>query len=392
MTDTVLPMSTEPARIIGAFEHPGRKLPGYTLDRLYLEIAAGVLQDAGLGVDDIDGLLHTAFPGFGTSLAETLGLRNLRFGDNADTGGSSYVSHLGRAAWLVQEGRCKAVLVIHGGLPLQSANHGTPRASTAPFEQAHGGTLVAQYAQVAQRHMYEHGTPGSLLAEIKAQQSVHASHNPHALLRNVVTVEEVLESPWIAAPLHRLDCCVTTDSGGAYIVVSEEYAKELGKTGVKVLAAEEAYLHSNNGVWDITKSIAATTGRRVFETTGLTPEDMDYASMYDSFTITVLVNLEGLGFFEGRAAEAFIRDGGLTANSGADHGIPVNTDGGGLNNSHPDRRGGMVRVIEAVRQLRGDANPGVQLRDPEFAVVHGSGMSLGARAAGATAILQRGDA
>lgn len=390
MTDTVLPKSDKPARIVGAFEHPLRKAPGYTLDRLYLEIMAGALKDAGLGVDDIDGLITSTYPGMTIGLAEVLGLKNLRFTDGTDTGGSSYVSHAGRAARLVQEGRCKAVLCIMGGLPLQpGARGGAVPASTYPFEAAHGSTLLGQYALVAQRHMYEYGTKMETLAEIKAASSFHSQYNPHALLQKEVTVQEVLDSPFIAEPLHRLDSCVTTDSGGAFIVVSEEYAKELGKTGVKVLSAEEAYLHSRNGNWNITKSIAATTGKRAFETAGITVADIDYASMYDSFTITVLVNLEGLGFFEPGQGDKLIADGELRAPDGK---IPINTDGGGLNNSHPDFRGGMTRMLEAVRQLRGEAAPQVQIKDAEFAVVHGSGFSLGARAMGATAILQRGDA
>lgn len=391
MTDVTLPKSDKPARIIGAFEHPGRKLPGYSLDRLYLEIMAGTLKDAGIGVDDIDGLITSTYPGSTIGLAEVLGLNNLRYTDGTDTGGSSYVSHAGRAARLVQEGRCQAVLCIMGGIPLQPGARGMGGAnpSSLAYEAAHGSTLLGQYALVAQRHMYEYGTKMETLAEIKAASSFHSQYNPNALLQKEVTIQEVLDSPFIAEPLHRLDSCVTTDSGGAFIVASEEFAKELGKTGVKVLSAEEAYLHSRNGNWQITQSIAATTGRRAFETAGITVNDIDYASMYDSFTITVLVNLEGLGFFEPGQGAKLIADGELRAPDGK---FPINTDGGGLNNSHPDFRGGMTRMLEAVRQLRGDAAPQVQIKDAEFAVVHGSGFSLGSRAMGATAILQRGDA
>jgi acetyl-CoA C-acetyltransferase len=205
----------------------------------------------------------------------------------------------------------------------------------------------------------------------------------------VVTVDEVLSSPWIADPLHRLDCCVTTDGGGAFVVVSDELARSLGSDGPAILAAEEAVMHSDNGVYDLPRSISATTGPRAFAAAGITPADIDYASIYDSFTITVLVNLEGLGFFDPGAGGRLLADGALRAPFGA---LPVNTDGGGLCNNHPDQRGGMVRMVEAIRQLTGRAAPETQIADAEFAVVHGSGYSLGTRAAGATAILQRGDA
>lgn len=381
--------SIRPARIVGSFEHPGRKLPGYTVEQVYLEIMAGALRDAGLQTDDIDGLITTVVPGGVLSLAETLGLRRLRHIDGTDLGGASYVSDAGRAARLVESGACEAVLVIMGGLPLQGLSAYQEPSPTFPYEHAHGSTLVAQYAQVASRHMYEHGSTSRDLAEIKAAASYHAQFNPNALLQKVVTVDEVLESPWIAEPLHRLDCCVTTDGGGAYIVVSAERARELGSDGPEILAAEEAVMHSDNGVLDLPRGIAATTGPRAFESAGITPADIDYASIYDSFTITVLVNLEGLGFFEPGAGSRLLADGALRAPFGA---IPVNTDGGGLCNNHPDHRGGMVRMIEAVRQLRGLAAPEVQIADAEFAVVHGSGYSLGTRAAGATAILRRGEA
>lgn len=382
-------MTRHPARIIGSYEHPGRKLPGYTVERLYLETMAGALTDAGLGVDAIDGLITTRSPGGPLSLAETLGLTKLRHIDSTDLGGASYVSDAGRAAQLIQEGRCSAVLVIMGGLPLQGLSPADWASPTLPYEHAHGSTLVAQYAMVAQRHMYQYGTTSRDLAEIKAAASFHAQFNPNALLQKVVSVDDVLASPWIAEPLHRLDCCVTTDGGGAFIVVSAELARELGSKGPAILAAEEGVMHSDNGVYDLPRGIAATTGPRAFAAAGITSADIDYASIYDSFTITVLVNLEGLGFFEPGAGARLLADGALRAPFGA---IPVNTDGGGLCNNHPDQRGGMVRMIEAIRQLTDTAAPEVQIADAEFAVVHGSGYSLGSRAAGATAILQRGNA
>jgi len=377
------------ARIAGAFEHPLRNIPDRSLESVYLEIAAGALADAGLGPGDVDALITSVAPGGPLALAELLGLGNLRHVDGTDTGGATYVSSLGAAARAIQAGKCKVALIIHAGLPRQgNALPGAPPSPMLPFEAAHGSTLIAQYALVARRHMHEYGTRREDLAQIKVAAAYHASFNPKALLRNRVTVEEVIDSPPIAEPLHRLDCCVTTDGGGALVVVSEEIAAQLGKPCPGILAQAETIRHWNNGNLDLTATGAARSGPEAFEQAGLTPADIDYVSIYDSFTITVLTALEDLGFCPKGEGAKFVQDGALQAPYGR---LPFNTDGGGLANNHPDRRGGMIRAIEAVRQLRGEAHPELQVPDCEFALVHGSGFSLGSRASASTAILCRGD-
>ncbi len=377
------------ARIAGAFEHPQRNIPDRSLESVYLEIAAGALADAGLAPSDVDALITSVTPGGPLSLAELLGLGNLRHVDGTDTGGATYVSSLGAAARAIQAGKCKVALIIHAGLPRQGVGmRGAPPSPMLPFEAAHGSTLIAQYALVARRHMYEYGTRREDLAQIKVAAAYHASFNPNALLRNRVTVEEVIDSPPIAEPLHRLDCCVTTDGGGAIVVVSEEIAASLGKPCPGILAQAETVRHWNNGNLDLAVTGASRSGPQAFEQAGLTPADIDYVSIYDSFTITVLTALEDLGFCAKGEGAKFVQDGALQAPFGR---LPFNTDGGGLANNHPDRRGGMIRSIEAVRQLRGEAHPELQVRDCEFALVHGSGFSLGSRASASTAILCRGD-
>ncbi len=214
---------TRLARIVGAFEHPGRRLPDITLETLYLEIMAGALRDPGLPPDDVDGLICPTVPDGPVTLVQTLGLNNLRFADSTDIDGVSYVSDAGGAARLVEAGLCSVVLVIMAGLPLQRQIPPLWPAPSEPFETAHGWTIPAQYALVARRHMYEYGTTSRDLAEIKVSASYHAQFNPHALLPRPNTVEEVLDSPWVAEPLHRLDCCAITDGGGAYIVASRRH-------------------------------------------------------------------------------------------------------------------------------------------------------------------------
>jgi acetyl-CoA C-acetyltransferase len=245
---------------------------------------------------------------------------------------------------------------------------------------------VNQYAMCAMRHMHEFGTTSEQLAWIKVAASHHAQHNPHALLREVVTVEDVVNSPMIADPLHRLDCCVITDGGGALVVVSPEVARRVNRPRVKVRGAGEAAKHQMGGKVDLTYSGGVWSGPAAFAEAKVTHADIKYVSIYDSFTITVLICLEDLGFCPRGGGGRFVSDGNLIAGAGR---LPFNTDGGGLCNNHPGNRGGMTKVIEAVRQLRGEAHPKVQVKDCNLALAHGTGGSLGTRHASATIILER---
>ena len=250
-------------------------------------------------------------------------------------------------------------------------------------------TIANMYAMAAMRHMHEYGTTSEQLAWIKVAASQHAQHNPNAVLRDVVTVRDVLDSPLVADPLHRLDCCVISDGGGALVVVSPEIARSIGDRCVKVLGQGTAIKHLNGGRVDLTSTGAAKSGPAAFSEARLAPADIDYVSIYDSFTITVLLTLEDLGFCEKGRGGRFVADGNLISGVGR---LPFNTDGGGLCNNHPSNRGGMTKVIEAVRQLRGEAHPAVQVRDCTLALAHGTGGSIGTRMGSATLILGRSDA
>jgi acetyl-CoA C-acetyltransferase len=374
------------AYIAGAYEHPDRVIPQRSLSQVYLEIFAGVIADAGIPPEQIDGLHSSLTPGALINLADTLGLRNLRHFDGTDLGGATYVSSAGQAARAVASGRAECVLVIMAGIPRRGITMTASGWASQPYEESLGSNLVAQYALVAQRHMHEFGTSRTDLAHIKVASAYHASHNPNAFLKKRVSLEEVLDQPPIAEPLHRMDCCVTTDGGGAFLVVNEGIARSLGGPMVGVVSQADAGRTWNNGVPDLTTTEAVKTGARSFDEAGLTPRDVDYASLYDSFTITVLLALEDLGFCEKGRGGRFVREGALLAPHGV---LPVNTDGGGLSNNHPDRRGGMIRMIEAVRQLRGSAHPELQVPDCEIGLVHGFGYSLGSKYTASTAVLAR---
>ena len=239
---------------------------------------------------------------------------------------------------------------------------------------------------VAMLHMDEYGTTSEQLAWVKVAASHHAQHNPNAMLREVVTVQDVLNSPLISDPLHRLDCCVVSDGGGALILARPEIAKSLKRPLVKIRGAAEAPKHQMGGKLDLTYSGAAWSGPRAFDEAGVKPADVKYASIYDSFTITVVMQIEDLGFCKKGEGGKFVADGNLISGTGK---LPFNTDGGGLCNNHPANRGGMTKVIEAVRQLRGEAHPKVQVKNCDVALAHGTGGSLGHRHGSATVIMER---
>jgi acetyl-CoA C-acetyltransferase len=382
------------AYIAGVYEHPTRKADDKSLAQLHAEVAKGALDDAGLTKNDVDGYFCAGdAPGLGPlSMADYMGLK-LRHLDSTETGGSSYVIHVAHAADAIKAGKCSVALITLAGRPRAEgmATGTAPRnyGSAAPdvqFEYPFGPTVVNQYAMCAMRHMHEFGTTSQQLAWIKVAASHHAQHNPHALLRDVVTVDDVVNSPIIADPLHRLDCCVITDGGGAVVVVSPEVARRLNRPRVRVRGAGEALKHQMGGQVDLTYSGARWSGPAAFAEAGVTPADVKYVSIYDSFTITVLMTLEDLGFCAKGQGGKLVADGNLISGVGK---LPFNTDGGGLCNNHPANRGGMTKVIEAVRQLRGEAHPKVQVKNCDLALAHGTGGSLGTRHASATVILER---
>lgn len=381
------------AYIVGAYEHPTRKAPDKSVAQLHAESALGALADAGLGRDDVDGYFCAGdAPGLGPlAMADYMNLR-VRHLDSTDLGGCSYIAHVAHAAAAIAMGKCRLALITLAGRPRSEGHSGTaarPVVANVPdaaWEVPFGPTTVNLYAMVAARHMYEYGTTAEQLAWIKVAASHHAQHNPHAMLPDVVTVEEVLASPMVSDPLHRMDCCVVSDGGGALIVAHPDVARSLSRPRVRVRGAGEAVKGQNGGEVDLTYSGARRSGPAAFAEAGITPRDIKYASIYDSFTITVLVQLEDLGFCAKGEGGRFVADGNLISGVGR---LPFNTDGGGLCNNHPANRGGITKVIEAVRQLRGEAHPAVQVPSCDLALAHGTGGLLGSRHGSATLILER---
>jgi acetyl-CoA C-acetyltransferase len=381
------------AYLVGAYEHPTRKAEDKSVAQLHAEVAKGALEDAGLTRADVDGYFCAGdAPGLGPlSMVDYMGLK-VRHVDSTETGGSSYLIHVAHAAQAIATGKCSVALVTLAGRPRSEGSSGTqPRSwganlPDAPFEAPYGIVTTNSYAMVAARHMHEFGTTSEQLAWIKVAASHHAQHNPHAMLKEVVTVKEVLDSPVIADPLHRMDCCVVSDGGGAVILARPEIANSLKRPKVRLIGAGESPKGQAGGTLTLTTSGAAWSGPAAFAEAGVKPADIQYVSIYDSFTITVLVQLEDLGFCRKGEGGRLVADGNLISGSGK---LPFNTDGGGLCNNHPANRGGMTKVIEAVRQLRGEAHPKVQVKNCGLALAQGTGGQLGTRHASATLIMER---
>ncbi|MCO4890339.1 thiolase domain-containing protein [Cupriavidus sp. WGtm5] len=381
------------AYIVGAYEHPTRKAPDKTVAQLHAESAKGALQDAGLTLADVDGYFCAGdAPGLGAvNMVDYLGLK-VRHVDSTDTGGSAYLVHVSHAAQAIAAGKCNVALITLAGRPRSEGSTGTQARNWGanlpdlPFESPFSPVTVNLYAMAAMRHMHEYGTTAEQLAWVKVAASHHAQHNPHAMLRDVVTVEDVLNSPMISDPLHKLDCCVVSDGGGALVVARPEIAATLRRPKVKIRGAGEYIKGQLGGEVDLTWSGARFSGATAFAEAGVSPADIKYASIYDSFTITVLMQLEDLGFCKKGEGGRFVADGNLISGVGK---LPFNTDGGGLCNNHPANRGGITKVIEAVRQLRGEAHPAVQVANCDLALAQGTGGYLGSRHGSATLILER---
>ena len=379
------------ACVAGVYEHPTRFAPNKTMFQIMAESARGAIADAGLTIKDIDGLCTT---GVGMGWMGLLGFcdyLNLTpsYVDSTAIGGSSFVAHTAHAAAAIAAGLCETVLIVYGSTAASQrfaigtggvAGGGEP---CDQYELPFGPTTVGSYAMIAQRHMHDYGTTPEQLAEVAVAARKHAMLNPDAKYRDPITVADVLASRMVSAPLHLLDCCMISDGGGAVVVTSAARARDLKKQPVYLLGAGEAVRHAARGVRDFLEVAAAQSGRLAFERAGVAHRDIDLAMVYDSFTITVIVTLENLGFCKPGEGGAFVSGGRLAF----DGEFPLNTDGGGLSSNHPGMRG-MFLLIEAARQLRGEAGAR-QVRDCRIALVHGTGGNLGTRHSGATLILSR---
>ncbi|MGP3984294.1 thiolase C-terminal domain-containing protein [Streptomyces sp. KR80] len=372
--------ATRKVAVLGVALSDCGRTDGLTPYALHAQAARRALADSGLDKSVVDGL---ASAGLGTlapvEVAEYLGLHPT-WTDSTSVGGSTWEVMAAHAVDAIAAGHANAVLLVYGSTARADlkANRRTANLSFGgrgplQFEVPYGHTLVAKYAMAARRHMHEYGTSAEQLAEVAVQARANAVRNPDAMYRTPITVEDVLSGPLIADPFTKLHCCIRSDGGCAVLLAAEEYVADAAKAPVWVLGSGTAISHASMSEWpDFTVSPAAVSGRLAFERAGVRPEEIDLAEIYDAFTYMTLVTLEDLGFCAKGEGGAFVEKGRLLR----DGELPVNTDGGGLSACHPGMRG-LFLLVEAVRQLRGEAGDRQVRRSggrlPELAVASGTG-------------------
>ena len=389
------------AAIVGVYEYPLRVAPGVSAMEIKAQSIRRALDDAGLKWSDVDGVYdaNDGEGGGGLALSAYMGF-NPTVIDTTAVGGSSYEFQAAHALRDIAAGKCKVAVLSYGStaasgrVAIGTGGRATPGPASwqVNMESPYGATLIANYAMVKQRHMFEYGTTKEQLAGISVATRHHAMRNPEAVKAmtdlqfvgvNEITTEDVLESRIVADPLHLLECCMISDGGGAVIIASPEVARSCKKPPVWIIGAGEATKYRENG-GDITTSAGAQSGPIAFGEAGVTPDEIDIAMIYDSFTITVAVCLEDLGFCKKGEVGPFVEGGRLAFDAG--NGLALNTDGGGLSSNHPGMRG-IFLLMESARQLRGESTS--QVPDAKLAVAHGNGGLLGGTHTGGTVILAK---
>ncbi len=354
---------------------------GLTAYDVMAQSALAALGDAGLKLSDVDGLFCTMMEDIMPALmaAEYLGIQP-RFVEGTMTGGSSFVNYLTSATMALDAGLCDVALIVYGSNQRTAAGRlvtaSRPPAYESPYNPRYP---ISAYAMAAARHMHQYGTTREQLADVAVAARGWAQHNPEAFARGPLSREDVLGARMVGDPLTVLDCCLVTDGGGAIVMVRADRARDFPKAPVYVLgSAAESSHRQISQMKDFTVTAARESGARAFAAAGVTRADIQVVELYDAFTINTILFLEDLGFCAKGEGGAFV-EGGRIAPGGV---LPVNTNGGGLSCVHPGMYG-IFTVIEAARQIRGDA-PGMQLDGIDLALAHGNGGVLSSQV---TAIL-----
>ncbi|TYB64278.1 thiolase [Nonomuraea sp. PA05] len=362
--------------IVGAAESD-LGVTGKSILHLQAQAITGALRDAGLPLGAIDGLATAGASRFSAAqVAEYLGIQPA-WTDSTFAGGSAFEMYVARAVQAIEAGQCTTVLISYGSDQRSARSRSLagvvePHTPQAEFEAPYGPLYpVSYYAMAAQRYLHERGARREDLAEVAVAAREWALLNPKAYRHRAgpLTVEQVLAQPMISSPLTALDCCLVTDGGAALVLTTLERARDLRQDPVVVLGYGESTTHDGMAApADLLRTGTIAAGRRAFARAGLGPRDVDVAQLYDSFTITVLLTLEGLGFCGPGEAGDLVRSRRL----------PFNTTGGGLSYCHPGMYG-LLLLVEAVRQVRGECGPR-QVPGVEVALAHGVGGILSTHA------------
>ena len=352
---------------------------------MFVEAALAAIDDA--GVDKLDSMtigcmtsgLFVAQEHLASLLADYLGYKHLaasRVETACASGGLAFRNAFIEVASGVSD------IVLAGGVEKMTdvsgdgATFALATAADQEFEAFHGATFPGLYALMAVAHMHKYGTTRDMLASVSVKNHHNGSMNPFAQYPFKVSLEQVKTSVMVADPLRILDCSPITDGAAAVILTTAEIARKLGKPYIKISgsghATDAIALHSRD---DMTTLMATTiAGQKAFEMAGKTIKDIDFAEVHDCFTIAEIVVTESLGIFKpGKGGEA-----ALKGETGLEGSFPINTSGGLKSKGHPVGATGVAQIVEVVKQLRGEAEGGRQLKNsPKVGMAQNMGGSGG---------------
>lgn len=380
------------AAVVGVAEKAPQRYTGEeTILELLSEVANDAIADAGFKHSQVDGLIvHPigGLPGFvPATVAEFLGLQPT-FAELVDLGGATGAGMIWRAAAAIQSGMCTSCLCLTGtrrrrrkpsGKPGKSSEPRRPRSilpsrdrsPLAEFDSPYGmvGANVG-YAMLATRYTHEYGLKDEQRAKVAVDQRRNANVNPAAIFHDqTLTIEDVLASDVICEPLHMLEIVMPAAGAAALLVTSADRVADAQQPPAWLLGAGESVTHSSlaqaPGLDTTGIGVAA---QHAFAQAGVQPSEIGLASLYDCYTIMVLLTLEAAGFCGQGEAGAFVESHDMTYAGD----FPLNTHGGQLSFGQAGMAGGMSHVTEAVRQIQGRAGER-QIPGLELAYAHGNG-------------------
>jgi acetyl-CoA acetyltransferase len=350
------------AAIVGLGETPVGSVPYMTTQEMFLTSILDAIEDSGLSIDDVDGL-YTAgtradpFLTGSAALAEALDLRP-KFCLTMPIGGMQPISAIYQAAAMIEAGVASVIVLSSCDNPLTGWKRGgtierfAEHAAHPEFEAPYGAAVFSLYAQIAQRHMYEFGTTEEQMSRVSVQLRENALRHPKAQTTTRITIDEVMSSPMISSPFRRLHCSQISDGGGAIVLTSADRAKDCRKKPVYLIGAGESRDHLYvSQARDLTKSSARLSSKIAYEQADIGPQDLDFACLYDAYAMMPIIGLESIGACPRGEGGPFVEDGNI-APGGT---LPINPHGGLLSYAHPGRSGGWLNMIEAIRQLGGEA-------------------------------------
>lgn len=372
------------ATIVGAATFGIGKCPGISAVDMAAKAALIALEDAGITLSQVDAL-YTSAPYEalgGMELAEYLGITP-KVTDCNRTGGSAFEVYVQQAAIALEAGLIDCALIAYGSNPASNPPPSIGMTRQSPWEAPYRPLApLSSYALAASRHMHLYGTTREQLAEVAVAARGWAQLNPEAAMRDPLTIADVLGARMVSDPLTVRDCCLFNDGAAAVVMVRSDRARDCAKRPVAVLGAAHSVSHREiSSMPDLTVTGAAISGPQAFAQADLIPADIDLVMLYDAFTITPILFLEDLGFCAKGEGGPFVSGGHIAPGGG----LAVNTNGGGLSCVHPGMYG-LFLLVEAVRQLRGEAGER-QVADACIALAHGNGGVLSSEA---TVILARG--